>query len=204
MIDAGQSPAHAREVQAALTAAGLPQPRWLVYTHHHWDHVWGACAWPGVEIIGHETTVLLLRAEAARPTPRRRGASVGSIASRATSQRQPAEEARVHLGKVRATAEAEQVVNRLVHAGRQVERQGQGVTVELGDEIELRAGARPWGGAVSAQPGWAHRQVRAARRSHVPSLIAAIAGIHHGGWFLGGYFLPALRMSSGPRRLPTG
>ncbi|MEU5964661.1 MBL fold metallo-hydrolase [Micromonospora parva] len=54
MIDAGQSPAHAREIRAALTGAGLPQPRWLVYTHHHWDHVWGACAWPGVEIVAHD------------------------------------------------------------------------------------------------------------------------------------------------------
>ncbi|WP_255509832.1 MBL fold metallo-hydrolase [Micromonospora sp. AP08] len=67
IIDAGQSPAHAREVQAALAVAGLPEPRWLVYTHHHWDHVWGACAWPGVEIVGHESGVALLRAEAARP-----------------------------------------------------------------------------------------------------------------------------------------
>ncbi|WP_245233474.1 MBL fold metallo-hydrolase [Micromonospora parva] len=67
MIDAGQSPTHARAIQAALAAAGLPRPRWLVYTHHHWDHVWGACAWPGVEIVGHETAVPLLRAEAARP-----------------------------------------------------------------------------------------------------------------------------------------
>ncbi|MFI6781316.1 MBL fold metallo-hydrolase [Micromonospora sp. NPDC050276] len=68
IIDAGQSPAHAGDIQAALAAAGLPEPRWLVYTHHHWDHVWGACAWPGVEIVGHETAVSLLRAEAARPS----------------------------------------------------------------------------------------------------------------------------------------
>ncbi|MET7708636.1 MBL fold metallo-hydrolase [Micromonospora sp. NPDC005413] len=67
MIDAGQSPAHAAEIRAALADAGLPEPRWLVYTHHHWDHVWGACAWPEVEIIGHEAAVPLLRAEAARP-----------------------------------------------------------------------------------------------------------------------------------------
>ncbi|MEU1838077.1 MBL fold metallo-hydrolase [Micromonospora chersina] len=67
LVDAGQSPAHAEEVRAALAAAGLPEPRWLVYTHHHWDHVWGACAWPGVEIVGHESAVALLRAEAARP-----------------------------------------------------------------------------------------------------------------------------------------
>ncbi|MEU8300760.1 MBL fold metallo-hydrolase [Micromonospora sp. NPDC048909] len=67
MIDAGQSPAHAREIRAALAAAGLPPPRWLVYTHHHWDHVWGACAWPEVEIVGHVAGAELLRAEAARP-----------------------------------------------------------------------------------------------------------------------------------------
>nr|WP_269440733.1 MBL fold metallo-hydrolase [Micromonospora tarapacensis] len=67
LVDAGQSPSHAREIQAALLAAGLPAPRWLVYTHHHWDHVWGACAWPDVEIVGHVSGAELLRAEATRP-----------------------------------------------------------------------------------------------------------------------------------------
>ncbi|MBQ1024663.1 MBL fold metallo-hydrolase [Micromonospora sp. C95] len=67
LVDAGQSPSHARELQAALRAAGLPAPRWLVYTHHHWDHVWGACAWPDVQIVGHASGAELLRAEAARP-----------------------------------------------------------------------------------------------------------------------------------------
>ncbi|MEU5791627.1 MBL fold metallo-hydrolase [Micromonospora purpureochromogenes] len=67
LVDAGHSPGHAREIRAALAAAGLPEPRWLVYTHHHWDHVWGACAWPGVEIVGHAAGEPLLRAEAARP-----------------------------------------------------------------------------------------------------------------------------------------
>ncbi|MBQ1050052.1 MBL fold metallo-hydrolase [Micromonospora sp. C51] len=67
LVDAGQSPSHAREIQVALRAAGLPAPRWLVYTHHHWDHVWGACAWPEVEIIGHVSGAELLRAEATRP-----------------------------------------------------------------------------------------------------------------------------------------
>ncbi|GIJ20401.1 hypothetical protein Vlu01_10250 [Micromonospora lutea] len=67
LVDAGQSPSHAREIQAALLAAGLPAPRWLVYTHHHWDHVWGACAWPDVEIVGHASGADLLRAEADRP-----------------------------------------------------------------------------------------------------------------------------------------
>ena len=46
----------------------MTQPaRRLVYTHHHWDHVWGACAWPGVEIVGHRAGARLLEAEAGRP-----------------------------------------------------------------------------------------------------------------------------------------
>jgi glyoxylase-like metal-dependent hydrolase (beta-lactamase superfamily II) len=57
----------ARRVREAVVAAGLPEPRRLVYTHHHWDHVWGACAWPDVEVIGHRAGARILRAEAGRP-----------------------------------------------------------------------------------------------------------------------------------------
>lgn len=67
VVDAGNSPAHARLIQAAMAEAGLPAARWLVYTHHHWDHVWGACAWADVEIVGHAAGRALLEAEAARP-----------------------------------------------------------------------------------------------------------------------------------------
>jgi glyoxylase-like metal-dependent hydrolase (beta-lactamase superfamily II) len=66
-VDAGNSPAVARAVQQAIASAGLPDVRTLVYTHHHWDHVWGACAWPGVEIVGHAAGLPLLEQEAARP-----------------------------------------------------------------------------------------------------------------------------------------
>jgi glyoxylase-like metal-dependent hydrolase (beta-lactamase superfamily II) len=47
--------------------AGLPAAKWLVYTHHHWDHVWGACAWDDVEIVGHSAGAALLATEATRP-----------------------------------------------------------------------------------------------------------------------------------------
>ena len=67
LIDAGNSPAHAREIQRAITAADLPAPRWLVYTHHHWDHTWGACAWGDVEVIAHSSATEILAAEAERP-----------------------------------------------------------------------------------------------------------------------------------------
>ncbi len=67
VVDAGNSPRHARRVQSSMAEAGLPPATHVVYTHHHWDHTWGACAWPDVEIIGHETGRDLLRAEAEIP-----------------------------------------------------------------------------------------------------------------------------------------
>ena len=67
LVDAGQSPFHARDVQAAIESAGLPAPCKIVYTHHHWDHVWGACALPDVQIVGHRAGARILEVEARRP-----------------------------------------------------------------------------------------------------------------------------------------
>jgi glyoxylase-like metal-dependent hydrolase (beta-lactamase superfamily II) len=68
VIDAGNSPDHARSIRTAIAAAGLPAPKWLVYTHHHWDHTWGASAWPDdVTVVAHTSAVELLEAEADRP-----------------------------------------------------------------------------------------------------------------------------------------
>jgi glyoxylase-like metal-dependent hydrolase (beta-lactamase superfamily II) len=67
VVDAGNSPAAGRRIRAAIVAAGLPPPHRLVYTHHHWDHTWGACAWPDVEVVGHAAGARLLEAEARRP-----------------------------------------------------------------------------------------------------------------------------------------
>jgi glyoxylase-like metal-dependent hydrolase (beta-lactamase superfamily II) len=67
LVDAGNSPGVARRVREAVVTAGLPLPRRLIYTHHHWDHVWGACAWPEVEVVGHRAGARILRTEAGRP-----------------------------------------------------------------------------------------------------------------------------------------
>src|SRR5919198_5586360 len=67
LVDAGHSPSHARAIHAAIDSEGLPPVRQLVYTHHHWDHVWGACAWPDVEIIGHRSGARILEQEARLP-----------------------------------------------------------------------------------------------------------------------------------------
>jgi glyoxylase-like metal-dependent hydrolase (beta-lactamase superfamily II) len=67
VVDAGNGPEHAREIQQAMATTNLPTPRWLVYTHHHWDHTWGACAWDDVEVIAHAAGRKVLEAEAERP-----------------------------------------------------------------------------------------------------------------------------------------
>jgi glyoxylase-like metal-dependent hydrolase (beta-lactamase superfamily II) len=59
MLDGGSSRAHARLFLDALDAAGATRPFAVVYTHSHWDHVFG-----GVEIaapiIAHERTAVRL------------------------------------------------------------------------------------------------------------------------------------------------
>lgn len=67
LIDAGNGPAHARTVRAAALAQGLPPVGTIIYTHHHWDHVWGASVWEVHDIIGHAAGLEPLREDAARP-----------------------------------------------------------------------------------------------------------------------------------------
>jgi glyoxylase-like metal-dependent hydrolase (beta-lactamase superfamily II) len=67
LVDAGNGPEHASAIRNAVASAGLPAPRWLVYTHHHWDHTWGACAWSDVTVVAHASSVPLLAADAERP-----------------------------------------------------------------------------------------------------------------------------------------
>jgi glyoxylase-like metal-dependent hydrolase (beta-lactamase superfamily II) len=51
MLDGGASPAHARELLLALDA----RPAAVVYTHSHWDHVFGG-AEVGAPIVAHRLT----------------------------------------------------------------------------------------------------------------------------------------------------
>ena len=41
MVDSGNSPAHVKEYLDALAENGLPVPRYVFLTHHHWDHTFG-------------------------------------------------------------------------------------------------------------------------------------------------------------------
>ena len=52
LIDAGNSLHLARQIQATLAAMAAPPISHVVYTHHHWDHTFGACVY-GVPAIAH-------------------------------------------------------------------------------------------------------------------------------------------------------
>jgi glyoxylase-like metal-dependent hydrolase (beta-lactamase superfamily II) len=54
LIDAGNSPQHARHLVDALNASGAPPVSQVIYTHFHWDHIFGAQVF-NVPILAHET-----------------------------------------------------------------------------------------------------------------------------------------------------
>lgn len=67
LVDAGNGPAHAREIAAALAAIGAPPVGGLLVTHHHWDHHFGACAFPDAPVVAHREAQRHLAVMAAEP-----------------------------------------------------------------------------------------------------------------------------------------
>jgi glyoxylase-like metal-dependent hydrolase (beta-lactamase superfamily II) len=55
MLDAGSSDAHTRAFLDALSAEGAARPSAVVYTHSHWDHVFGGTELGGY-VIAHALT----------------------------------------------------------------------------------------------------------------------------------------------------
>jgi glyoxylase-like metal-dependent hydrolase (beta-lactamase superfamily II) len=55
MLDAGSSSAQAREFLDALCAVSAARPSTVVYTHSHWDHVFGGAELNG-QVIAHAST----------------------------------------------------------------------------------------------------------------------------------------------------
>jgi glyoxylase-like metal-dependent hydrolase (beta-lactamase superfamily II) len=63
-LDAGSSAAHAREFSHFLAEQGVEKPSHVVFTHSHWDHVFGA-AELGAYVVAHERTAAYLEQLAA-------------------------------------------------------------------------------------------------------------------------------------------
>lgn len=55
LVDAGNSPAHAREFLRLLAIEDI-RPDGLVLTHHHWDHTFGLEAFDDVPVVAHVNT----------------------------------------------------------------------------------------------------------------------------------------------------
>ena len=66
LVDAGNSPKHGRRIQAAIEAAGLAPVTTIIYTHYHWDHVFGAQVF-NAPVIAHERCAETLTERYARP-----------------------------------------------------------------------------------------------------------------------------------------
>jgi glyoxylase-like metal-dependent hydrolase (beta-lactamase superfamily II) len=67
LVDAGNSPPLARLVKTELARRQLPPVSRIIYTHHHWDHVYGACEF-GVPVTAHTICRAILVEESKKPS----------------------------------------------------------------------------------------------------------------------------------------
>jgi len=56
IIDSGNSPKHAREFRKEIEALHFPPVKYVVATHHHWDHVFGLEEWKEAITIANVKT----------------------------------------------------------------------------------------------------------------------------------------------------
>jgi len=66
LVDPGNGPPMAQQIRDELQKAGLPPVSRIIYTHHHWDHIFGACAFQ-VPIVAHTLCSDILKEEAKKP-----------------------------------------------------------------------------------------------------------------------------------------
>jgi glyoxylase-like metal-dependent hydrolase (beta-lactamase superfamily II) len=67
LVDAGNGPGLGREIAAELVERGFPRVGRIIYTHHHWDHVYGASAFEGATVVAHQKCREILMVEAKKP-----------------------------------------------------------------------------------------------------------------------------------------
>ncbi len=66
LVDSGNSPRLASKLKAELIRCNLPPVSHIIYTHHHWDHVYGACGF-NVPVTAHVICKAILEEEAGKP-----------------------------------------------------------------------------------------------------------------------------------------
>jgi glyoxylase-like metal-dependent hydrolase (beta-lactamase superfamily II) len=66
LVDAGNSPRLARKIKTELARRNLPHVSRIIYTHHHWDHIYGACEFD-VPVTAHVICKSILEEESRKP-----------------------------------------------------------------------------------------------------------------------------------------
>jgi len=66
LVDAGNSPELARRIKDELAQSGFPPVCQIIYTHHHWDHTYGACEFQA-PVVAHSMCKTILAEEARKP-----------------------------------------------------------------------------------------------------------------------------------------
>jgi len=66
LVDAGNSPQLARGIKDELRRSGLPPVSQIIYTHHHWDHTYGACEFQ-ISVVAHSICKTILSEAAQKP-----------------------------------------------------------------------------------------------------------------------------------------
>lgn len=66
LIDAGNSPRHARMMMTEMAGRDFPPIDTVIYTHHHWESVFGAMAYNAISVIAHETAINPLKSMSGR------------------------------------------------------------------------------------------------------------------------------------------
>src|SRR5690606_25812705 len=60
LIDAGNSPRHARQIMAAMMNKTMPPVQTVILSHHHWDHSFGTATFNRKQVIAHQETAKIL------------------------------------------------------------------------------------------------------------------------------------------------
>jgi glyoxylase-like metal-dependent hydrolase (beta-lactamase superfamily II) len=66
LVDAGNSPQLAHRIIESLKQSGFPPVSRIIYTHHHWDHTYGAYEFQ-VPVVAHASCKSFLVEEAQKP-----------------------------------------------------------------------------------------------------------------------------------------
>ena len=85
LVDSGSSQAQGQALRDSVATVTDVALRYVVVTHHHWDHTYGLAAFDGVETIGHESLAASLSSEAAREAATEQGLAPDDVVGPTTS-----------------------------------------------------------------------------------------------------------------------